>query len=537
MSSWKDRVYCASRSQRFLWKFAIGTLVLGFSVGMVLSWIDPSGAWALGDRTLAAAGLQAQADEPGAELPESSPELPALLEAELAEASINFYHLVRAIPTLAPYLAKIDQGEIRRIFCTRFSEQEAALATDYLAGWNEPASGASDRIEAAANASPQRYAHYILGRLELRRKNHRAAYEHFRREATADGAIESRWMAVWALAETDDFKTLAQMESDPLFAPYFDAHTKLRIASAQKDWRGILRAVLLTQLESYRQGVFLVALVAGLAWALFLLNLGEIPRVLCSRTALCGFGFLAGVLSTTATIYLVVIQDDILKHNAGDTVYHALAYFIAGVGLREELCKLLLFVPFLPVLLKRDNELEALLVASFVGLGFAIEENGNYYMMSEAASAPGRFLTANFFHIALTGMNGLFLFRACRWGWAGLNQFLFVFPLTIVVHGVYDALLDTREIEGGGYWAMAVYVAFCQYYFRSLNPLRSNGRRTVSLTGSFVFGTSILGATVIAFQMATLGAGAGATLIFSELLSSAVLLFLFFREMHEPLTP
>jgi len=231
-----------------------------------------------------------------------------------------------------------------------------------------------------------------------------------------------------------------------------------------------------------------------------------------------------------------VVQDDILGHHAGDTLPQAFAYFIGGVGLREELCKLLLFVPFVPILLKRDNELEAMLVASFVGLGFAIEENGNYYMMSEAASAPGRFLTANFFHIALTGMNGLYLYRACRWGRNWINQFLFIFPLTIVVHGAYDALLELPEVEGGGFWAMVVYVAFCQYYFKSFHPLRTDGRRTVSLTGSLIFGVSLLGATVIAFQIATLGPRAGATLIFSELLGSVVLLFLFFREIREPLT-
>jgi len=302
VSSWKAWLQRASRSQRFLWRFAIVILSLGGAVGMVLHWIDPSGAWALGERALAVAGLQAQDDELGAELPETPPELLPSLEAELAKPSVDFSHLVRAIPDLAPFLGRADPAEIRRVFRTRFTESEADLASDYLAGWNNPAGGAVERIGTAVEAAPQRYARYILGRLEMRRKNHRAAFEHFRREAATEGATESRYMAVQALAAAEDFKALSELESDPFFAPYFDGYTRLKIATAQRDWRGILRAVPLNQIDSYGDGVFLVSLVAGLAWALFLLNLGEIPRVLCSRTALCGLGFLAGFLSTTATI-------------------------------------------------------------------------------------------------------------------------------------------------------------------------------------------------------------------------------------------
>jgi hypothetical protein len=252
---------------------------------------------------------------------------------------------------------------------------------------------------------------------------------------------------------------------------------------------------------------------------------------------LCALGFVLGVLSTTLTIYLVVLQDDILKFGAGQDVVSVLAYNIGGVGVREELAKLLLFAPLLPMLIKRDDELEALIVASFVGLGFAVEENGSYFMMSEAASAPGRFLTANFFHVALTGMNGLALFRACTRGASGLNDFLFVFPVTVLAHGAYDAFFDLPQFDEGGYVSMVIFILFTAYYFRRAHELRNNVRMTIGLTGAFVGGMSLLAAAMAIYQMTNLGADAGTMLITTEVLGSAIMLFMFFRVFNEPLFP
>ena len=111
------------------------------------------------------------------------------------------------------------------------------------------------------------------------------------------------------------------------------------------------------------------------------------------------------------------------------------------------------------------------------------------------------------------------------------------FPITIMAHGAYDALLDLPDIDDSGFLAMIVFVGSSYLFFQRAHQLRSHQQMTISLTGAFVFGVSILAATVIAFQFATLGPGAGASLIFTELLGSSLLLVMFFREFNEPLTP
>ena len=280
-----------------------------------------------------------------------------------------------------------------------------------------------------------------------------------------------------------------------------------------------------------------MALVTAFGWGLFLVHFGEISSPRSSYFWLCLAGLILGAISTIPTVFLVIVQDEILHFAPAEDALRTFAYYIAGVGAREELCKLLLFLPLLPFLIRRDDELEALIVACFVGLGFAVEENCGYFTMSAAASAPGRFLTANFFHIALTGANGLALFRACTRGIAGINDLITVLPITILAHGAYDAFLDLPELDDTGFLAMIVFITFCYLFFNRAHALRHNLRMTISLTGAFVAGISLLAATVIAFQFATLGPAAGASLIFGELLGSAILLVLFFREFNEPLAP
>lgn len=528
----------------FLWSFGLGILALGAAVGFHLAQQHTVRTDLLGERVLATASLPVIGEDDDRltlvteVISETPPQLLEALDAELAGGKVPFRDLMAAIPVIAPYFDA--QGDIAAagIFRKHYSKAEADLAADTLAAWYGRDTKAYDRIVASASATPPPpLVHHVLGRINYHSKSYRTAYEELRRDTDAATVHESRYWATRALAEEKDFAELARLQALPEFAPYFDSHLRLQVAIGQKDWPTIIRMVPLTQLESYGSSVFIIAILTGLAWGFFLAVLGDLPGPLSGRAGLCLLALLAGMISTTPTLYLVILTEDIFNLSMGENLVHHFAFFTGGVGAREEVCKLLLFVPFLPILYRRDHELEVLIVASFVGLGFAMEENGNYFLFSAAAAAPGRFLSANFFHIALTGMNGLALYRVCTHGWRGLNQFLLIFPVTILAHGGYDTFLASDQIEYGSYWAMAVYVLFAQYYLRTAHALRPTGNhRTFSLPGALVMGISTVSAVVLAYQMSTLGALPGATLLLSELLGSALLLFLFFHVFNEALT-
>jgi protease PrsW len=546
---WKQSLSRASRSQGFLWRFALGMILAGAAIGYVVSKVGSATTGKFRQRVLAKTGLSLEdpdskrkrrtdsAPRVGADTNLAAAAITAFAE-ELGSPSVNFPQILRTLGRLAPYLEKSDHEQLRPILLRRFTATEVDLAIDFVAACDVADRAAYERLRGTADsADAPRFARYAFGRIEMDREHYADAYNYFRKEGERPEAYESRWMAIVSLREAKEYATLAKLQAEPRYAELFTTSTRLDVAIGNRDWRAIAKWVPITQIETFERGVLLMTLITGLAWGFFLVHLGELPRVFSTMALLCALGFLLGVLSTTATIYLVVLQDEILKFSATEDVVRILAYYIGGVGAREELCKLLLFVPLLPILIKRDDELEALIVASFVGLGFAVEENGGYFMMSEAASAPGRFLTANFFHVALTGMNGLALFRACTRGASGLNDFLFIFPVTVLAHGGYDAFFHLPQFDEGGYVSMVIFILFTAYYFRRAHELRNNVRMTIGLTGSFVFGMSLLAAAMTVYQIVNLGADAGTTLIVTEILGSAILLFMFFRVFNEPLFP
>jgi protease PrsW len=537
--SWKKSLEFASRSRRFLWTLAIVVIVAGIAIGVLSHHFQPSPPEQLASRILAAVTVSALDGHSS-----SAPGVGSFLDAvadELCAPSVTFADVVHALPTLSPLLM-VDEAKTGEILLSRFPSEQTALAKHFIAlssGDAARRSSALEQLKNLASSTPTpRFANELLGHHEFREGRHAVAYQHFKKEGEQHPeAVRAREWAVRALIAAKDFAELVRVAEEPAYAGLITAQHRLEVAIASKDWRAIIACVPVAQLAVLRGEPLVLALIAGMAWALVLVHLGEVPRFFSGSTLLCFIGFLLGALSTMPTICAVIWQNDFLQFSNGGNAFQTLAYQIGGVGLREELCKLLLFVPLIPVLLRRGDEREVLMIASFVGLGFAIEENGNYLLGSQGVAAPGRFLTANFLHLALTGMNGLALYRVFTHGFSGLNQFLYVFPLTILVHGLYNALPDIAELqEVGGYLSLTVFVVFSILYFRQAADLRNHVRMTISLTGAFVFGVAVVaGATLIA-QISRLGPGPGLTLIVPELIGVGIFVLMFLRIFDEALS-
>jgi hypothetical protein len=74
-----------------------------------------------------------------------------------------------------------------------------------------------------------------------------------------------------------------------------------------------------------------------------------------------------GAASTTPTLFADVWQEKAMGLAMTSDSIGATAFYVVGVGLREEFIKLLFFVPFVPMLLRRGSEIEMLIVAACVG--------------------------------------------------------------------------------------------------------------------------------------------------------------------------
>ena len=123
-------------------------------------------------------------------------------------------------------------------------------------------------------------------------------------------------------------------------------------------------------------------------------------------------------------------------YGEGDTSVSQAIYCFAGIGIRQ--------AAVFPAAgsVGRGTPLELAAGAKLAGIGFAAEENVNYFSNSLGSAVSGRFLTANFLHLALTG-----LCQGLKWPRTHGANILAIFIAAVTVHGLYNAFIIVDALE------------------------------------------------------------------------------------------
>ena len=147
----------------------------------------------------------------------------------------------------------------------------------------------------------------------------------------------------------------------------------------------------------------------------------------------------------------------------------------------------------------------------------------------------GRFLTANFLHLTLTGYVGYYFTRAIqgREKWESFSESFF---LMVLCHGLYDFFLIEPSLHELSWLAYTVYIWISQKYLRLLVSLRQGGGREASLTQMFLFALFVAVGTAYWQLARTLGFEAGALELIMSMLGVGILVIMFFREFDEPVS-
>ena len=189
----------------------------------------------------------------------------------------------------------------------------------------------------------------------------------------------------------------------------------------------------------------------------------------------------------------------------------------------------------MPLLIAKRDELTALIASACVGLGFAVEENIGYLIGSRGTDTFGRFITANPFHMALTGLIGLAVYRAFRdprnWG----PQAFGVFGILVFAHGMYDAVIALPDLADYALGSTIIFALVVYQFFHELRSLRPAGHDTISLTATFLCGVALLTGVTFIYISAVVGARMAADTLFTDMIGLAVMVYLFLREMPETL--
>ena len=498
---WRTRLHILSRSHRHLGFICAAILIAGYGAATIIaSSRDPG--FSSHDESAAlrhyfAKGLR----EVAASTKPHDRELADWLHDLCTDIAATAAEWELTVPTPDDFLktGQVFEIKVREAIEKHAGPQDQqALFLDYVIASLDAKSTrgkeAWKHIESAAQRIPPApLANEFLGYLLNEADRRVDALASLRREGALPEAEHARKKALILAIDLGEVQALREMLDEPAYRVAASGYQLISAGALLGDWRMQIDGTLKGLWERARWDVVIVGLLAALLWYSVFVRFGDrkpwrwlvpIPAVL------------AGVFSVGPTIMLVHYQDSVMGLSEHGGFPRDLIYYVAGVGLREELCKLALFALFLPWLLRRRDPLQALLTGAFVGLGFALEENFGYYMRSGFDVATGRLLTANFFHAALTAPTALALYEMLRTRFAKAEQFIGTFIAVVLAHGIYDwAFTGGQSLPFVGdisLISMATLALLANHFFHQVETMARPSGSVISLLSIFVVGSSIV---------------------------------------------
>ncbi len=469
--------------------------------------------------------------------PVTVPRLVAFLDVHRSAAPALDPRRVAGVGLPAPKQDRkggVTDEEVARFLARRDLPREVAL----LGRWAWHAEDGDEiayraQVEEAADASPPMpWANHLLARAALVEGRPRVAVQRYLREGLAfPERRDDVEHAMRLLVSLEDWSTLARALADPTLGPHAGAWAHFELAMHEGDARGLLRWAVPYTFHFPGWAALALCTVPALAWLAFLLRLGllrESPRL---RAPMVLAAFALGVFSVVPTLLVAGLEERRMHFVETGIVVKDALFFVLGVGLREEACKLLAFLPLLPILLKRGNRLDVLVCGAMVGLGFAAEENLGYIAHGDLTTAMARFLTANFFHMALTALAADALYEFLRSKEDRSFDFTKTFLILCTIHGAYDFFLTAHVVENLSYFAMAVFVVLTRNFLVAVDHARVRAGRGLPLLPVFAVGMAAVMAASFAYAVAMVGYWLALMSMFEGILGVGILVYVFFHEL------
>lgn len=378
------------------------------------------------------------------------------------------------------------------------------------------------------------FVNELVGDLYRTERQYPMAAEYFALEGEFPASSEARKKELRILFQLKAIKKLESRSQNPLYEDEFDASARMNLGVLQHRWYDVARAIVPYQLEQLKPSLAALVGITACVWMLFCFQaIHRSSSIAWGSLLLCVVAIALGILSTSFTLFAIELEEELWKLKQTGNIGADLLYFIAGVGLREEACKLLLFLPLVPILMKRRSEVEILIVAACVGLGFAIEENLSYVQEGDPTTSLGRLLTANFFHMCTTGLIGLSLCQAIQRPRQGAEHFSIQFATLVVVHGLYDWLIANPPSDDFSFLNIVCFIWLAYKFFDELRLARGSVRDIVSMQATFILSTTFLLGVVFNYAVWFYGFRLGTHLVATHALALGVIFYMFLTKLEE----
>ncbi len=540
LHGWKARIHHLTRRKSFLMRTSLIILIAGFVMGCAVQLCrvvtSPAAA-----REAGSGGLAEPYRRVWRNLGKASEPAPRELLRWLRHFLPHVADLADTMHTAPPEAAAfLNDGTVLGIDVRALIEKHAradaerGLFTDFivasLAGDGETGAVALHRIQDKAGRKPVvPYANEMLGHLWQERGRETDALAAFIREGGILDAKAARESALRLAIEIKDAELLRDLMNQPAWAATATSWMRSRIGSITGDYWLLWKGLIGHQFETMRWGALVLTLLATGLWYIIFTQHSDKGRW---RWALPVLPIIAGVCSIWPTLIILGYQEYQLGMTAEAPFPHDLWYYLAGVGLREELSKLALAAFFMPYLLWRRSACQALLTGAFVGLGFAMEENLQYYS-GGGGIAWARFLTANFMHASMTGIITHALYETLRTRFGQAEKFVGTFLTIVIAHGLYDYVAvsehEMSQLLGISFFSIIILALLARHFFQLLADTTRGSPGIVSPASVFLIGSSLLIAILFITAGFTTDDIAGIAAVGSECVGVAPVAYLFWK--------
>ena len=540
LHGWKARIHHLTRSRRFLIRVSLVILVGGLVLGCVVQRLRVA-CEGRASRASKPSPLVSQSREAWRRISNASDPSPRLLlrwlRRCLAQREDLSEELGLAPPTAEAFIADghLFGQDVRAMIGRHAAEgMERQLFTDFIiasVGTNEEKGRAAlERLrQAGAHRPLVPLANEMLGHVCLDRDLDDEAVAAFVLEGGLADAKDARESALRLAIRQKDVELLRDLMREPLWADGASFWMRSRIGGLTGDvwmqWQGLIGH----QLETLRWGMLALTLFAGGIW--YIIFTQHSPREPW-RWARPLPAAIAGVMSVWPTLIILAWQEYHLGMTEDAPFPQDLWYYLAGVGLREELSKLALVSIFMPYLVWRRDGGLALLAGAFVGLGFAVEENIQYYA-DGGGIAWARFLTANFMHASMTGILGHALHEMLRTRFGRAEKFVTTFLVIVAAHGLYDYVsvssLEIGQFAGISIFSLVILALLANRFFDLLAETTASSPGFISPAFVFLVGSATLIATLFVVAGFTTDDFSGIAGVGNECVGVAPVAFVYWR--------
>lgn len=543
LHGWKARIHHLTRNRSFLIRTSLIILVSGFAAGCLIQWVRVAGGPASKHGVSVNPLIEGYRDA-WRKLERAEDPQPRQLLVWLRHFLSKREELADETGMTKPDVVAFEKDgrllgfDVRSMVEKHTQDgEERQLFVDFVAaGLRDEAGKASDvgrRIREAAGRKPTPpFANEMLAHLLLGDGHEADALEALLREGAFEDARAARESALRLAIEHKNEELLRDLMEQPLWLGAASSWMRSRIGGITGDVWLQLQGIVAHQIETTRWGVLMLTLfTAGLWYVIFVIH-SERGSWRWTRPIL---PVVAGVCSVWPTLIILTWQEHHLGMTADAPFPHDLWYYLAGVGLREELSKLALASIFMPWLVWRRSEGLALLTGAFVGLGFAMEENIQYYG-GGGAIAWTRFLTANFMHASMTGITTHALYEMLRTRFGHAERLVGAFVAVVAAHGLYDFVSvsdhEVSQFLGISIFSIIILAFLARHFFDLMASTTQVAAGIVSAASVFLLGSSFLIAVLFVLAGLETDDIAGIAAVGSECAGVAPVAYIFWKKFE-----